>query len=247
MRLIRIITVSFAFFIFAMGSLVLSFILFPIAKFRLKKEKQRQYYIDTIHKTWEWFTKILYLLGIMKVEFQNQDELKNLRGKIIVANHPSLIDIVLLIGFIPNSVSVVKEALARNFFVKNIVKNAYLINNLDVEKFQADAKELLDAGFNIVIFPTGTRSMDNEPVKLHSGAAQLALMTNKEIIPIRIDMNPPFLPKNVPVSKGAGSKRAIYKIKKQETINPADFDTQNQIKTRKAICSKIKEACFIHN
>ena len=128
-----------------------------------------------------------------------------------------------------------------------LIKNAYLINNLDVEKFQADAKELLDAGFNIVIFPTGTRSMDNEPVKLHSGAAQLALMTNKEIIPLRIDMNPPFLPKNVPVTKGAGSERAIYKIKKQETINPADFDTQNQIKARKAICSKIKEACFIHN
>ena len=247
MRLIRIITVSFAFFIFAIGSLVLSFILFPIAKFRLKKEKQRQYYIDTIHKTWEWFTKILYLLGIIKVEFQNQDELKNLRGKIIVANHPSLIDIVLLIGFVPNSVSVVKEALARNFFVKNIVKNAYLINNLDVEKFQADAKELLDAGFNIVIFPTGTRSMDNEPVKLHSGAAQLALMTNKEIIPIRIDLDYPFLSKNFSIFKGAGSKRAIFIIKKQKTINPIEFNTQSQIKARKAICSKIKEACFQYN
>ena len=89
--------------------------------------------------------------------------------------------------------------------------------------------------------------MDNEPVKLHSGAAQLALMANKEIVPIRIDMDTPFLSKNVPVSKGAGIKRATYKIKKQQTINPAEFDTQNQIKARKAICSKIKEACFINN
>ena len=50
-------------------------------------------------------------LGSIKVE--TNGEFEDIKGKVIVASHPSLIDIVLLIGLIPNSLCLAKKELLK--------------------------------------------------------------------------------------------------------------------------------------
>lgn len=246
MNIVRVFTVSLAFSIFGFGSLILSFLLFPFCNLFLKKENRRGAMIAIIHKSWYLFVKILNFLRVASVEFLNTD-FEKLKGKIIVANHLTLIDIVLLIGTIPNCVSVVKSKLASNFFVKNIVSNAYLINDTDIDEFQSDAKEILNKGFNIVIFPSGTRHINGEVPKIHSGAAALALENNVEIVPFKIDISEDFLVKNKPIQSSVANKKVLFKITQKDLINPSkilDENAGNITITRRAISKIIKKECF---
>ena len=246
MYLLRIFTVLFAFFVFGLGALCLGFIIFPLVSIFAKKNNKQKTFVFLIHKSWKIFRYIMVCLQIIKFEFPHIKFMQQLRGKIIVSNHPSLIDIVILISSIPNSISVVKSELASNFFVRNIILNAYLINDSDVDKFKNNAKVLLQNGFNIVIFPTGTRTLNNEIPKIHQGAAALAIENNVEIIPLKINVSAPFLTKNNSIYKSAAKEKVLFKIETRPVIKPNEIllNEPDYVKARKIISNKIKEACF---
>ena len=180
--------------------------------------------------------------GLIKVNFTNPDKLENLHGKIIVANHPSFIDIVILIGFLPNTLCIAKKEIKRNPFMGNIVKSLYLINDEDNEKMPEEAVEILNQGYNIIIFPTGTRTTENEDLKLHKGAAVMALHSCTDIIPIHIGCDFKFLAKHQKFYD-AGDKTPTYTITVNNEIKTSDFKEQNltQIQKRNRINQAIKE------
>lgn len=52
---------------------------------------------------------------------------------------------------------------------------------------------MLDMGFNLIVFPTGSRHRKNEHPKIKKGAATIALNANKDITPIEITSSEDFL------------------------------------------------------
>ena len=93
----------------------------------------------------------------------------------MLANHPSLIDVVVLISIIPNADCVVKAHLFKNPFLRGVVKNTGYISNADPEGLLVDCKKSLAAGNNLIIFPEGTRTKVGQAVKFQRGAANIAL------------------------------------------------------------------------
>jgi 1-acyl-sn-glycerol-3-phosphate acyltransferase len=85
----------------------------------------------------------------------------------------------------------------------------------------AKSAESLARGISIMIFPEGTRSPDSEIAPFKLGAFQLALMTDKPILPIVIDGTGKVLPKKGLVFRGSG----ILRIKVLEPVNPGSFGT----------------------
>ena len=124
---------------------------------------------------------------------------------------------------------------------QHIVKSLYIINDVEPEEFKKSAVEALNDGYNIIIFPTGTRTLPGEDVKIHKGAAQIAIAAGVDIIPVRIETDFPFLIKNhFPLD--AGDKTVNYKLTVQPEIKLSDFDPSlTEIKLRNHICEKIKE------
>lgn len=59
----------------------------------------------------------------------------------------------------------------------------------------AAAAGLLEAGWNVLIFPEGTRSMTGEIAPFRGGAALLALSTGRQVLPVRIVGIAAVLPK----------------------------------------------------
>ena len=235
-RFIRGLIVIMLFAFFGAGSLILSFILIPVGGIFIKGRKKREYFSHFIHKLWAWYTGVLISVGLIKIEQNNVEQMK---GKIIVATHPSFIDIVILIGIYDNSLCLAKKEILNNFFMKNIVKNVYIPNNVELDEFKDICKAALDDGYNIVIFPTGTRTVKGEDLKIHKGAAALQIDTGADIIPVKIECDYPFLQKNRPVYD-AGDSVITYTITQLEPIKLSQFSEKSEIKLRKEISEKIK-------
>lgn len=225
--------------LFALGALYIGGVLFPVLSFKYKGEKRRQKFAQIIHNSWKFFISVMEKSGAIKVNIAGN--LSDIKGKIVVASHPSFIDVILLIGNMQPSLCLAKKSLLKNPFMKNIVKSLYIINDIEPEIFIKSAVEALKAGYNIIIFPTGTRTLPGEDIKIHKGAAQIAIASGGSIVPVRIEADYPLLIKNhFPLD--AGTKTVNYKLTVLPEIKCSDFDHDlNEIKLRNHITAKIKE------
>lgn len=240
MKVIRALIVLLEMFIFAIGGLFIGIIIIPISTLFLKDLEHRKFCANVVHKSWKFFSKLLCKLGSIKIIANGN--YKDIKGSVIVANHPSLLDIVLLIGLIPNCLCLAKKELLKNPIMHNIVKYLYIINDVDLEEFQNETKKALENGFNIIIFPTGTRTLPDEELKIHKGSAQIAINANVDIIPITIKADYPILIKNhFPLD--VNNKVITFEITRKNNIKASDYKTPNttDIKLRKILSEKIKE------
>ena len=141
-----------------------------------------------------------------------------------------------------NSLEAAKELL-NNPFMKNIVKSLYIINDVEPEIFKQSAKEVLQEGYNIIIFPTGTRTLPDEKIKIHKGAAQLAIDNDINIIPINIKTDFPFLAKHKnPLNVTLQPVNYYFSRMPEIVIAKFKKEESDHIKLRKHISDKIKDS-----
>ena len=110
----------FALVFFGIGALLLGFVVFPVVQIFSKNSKNYKIRCAKIvHFLWRILVKYIEITWIIRV---NADEKNSLiKNKIIVASHPSYIDILLLISLVPNSLCLAKNSILNNFVMKNIV------------------------------------------------------------------------------------------------------------------------------
>jgi 1-acyl-sn-glycerol-3-phosphate acyltransferase len=196
----RIIATGSAFLLFGIGGVLLSLLVFPIVKiaYRHDEKKRRSSARKIVHKTFKMFISYMQLLGIMTLEIENGEQLKASKGNIVIANHPSLIDVVVLISIIENADCVVKADLFKNPFLKGVVKNTGYINNeADPDKFMLDCTTSFNDGNNLIVFPEGTRTTPGEAMQFKRGAANIALRTKTDVMPILLFVTPTTLSKEL--------------------------------------------------
>lgn len=240
MRIYRGLLVLLEMILFALGALYIGCVLFPVLSFKYKGKERREKFARIIKNSWKFFISVMENSKEIKVNIDGN--LSDIKGKVVVASHPSFIDIILLIGNMPLSLCLAKKSLLKNPVMRNIVKSLYIINDIDPEIFKQSAVEALKDGYNIIIFPTGTRTLPGEEVKIHKGAAQIAIAAGVNIVPVKIETDYPFLIKNhFPLD--AGNKTVNYKLTVMPEIKISDFDSGlSEIKLRNHITESIKEA-----
>ena len=238
-RFFRSCLIILCFILFGIGAAIISFVIFSCIALTRPEEKRKYLYAEVIHKAWNWFIRDLQRIGIIKINVSDMERLKNLSGKVIVASHPTFIDVVILIGLIPKSTCLAKKETLKNPLFRNIVKSIYIINDIDFEKLKADTDRFLKEGFNIIIFPSGTRTKPGEDFKIHKGSAAIALNSNSGIIPVKITTDYPFLQKGRPVYD-IGEKYVSYYLEIKPQIDVNKYSDMPRIKARNFICAQIK-------
>lgn len=139
----------------------------------------------------------------------DHSRLKRVKGTVIVANHPSLIDVVMLVSLMPRTLYVAKSALLGNPFMAAIVRATALPD--DATLFE-NAGGYLAKGWNVLVFPEGTRSpLDGSLHPFRRGAAQLALRTGAPIACVRIDFSKRLLAKHESIAE-MGEKRVAVTL-----------------------------------
>ena len=148
-----------------------------------------------IHVVFRGIVAWMQAIGVFRCDVRGVERLKR-NGLLILANHPTLIDIVFLMAFVKRAACVVKSGLWRNPFTRATVAAAgYIRNDSDVARVLADCIEAVHCGNNLIIFPEGTRTRPDKGIVLRRGAANIAVRALCNVTPVLIHCAPPMLTK----------------------------------------------------
>ena len=240
----RILAKLFCFAFFGICSLILAILLFPIIHIITGfNERRFKIFVRKFnHQYFKIFVKIAELLGAIRLTVENRDSLKNLRSKVVIANHPSLFDVVILFSLIPNANCIVKGELIQNKFISLIIKNLYIPNNIPFEDQLEMAKSSMDEGNNLIIFPEGTRSKPGEPWEFKKGAARFALYAQSDVVPIFFGGNEKIgLRKHDKLLQFHPTERYIYNLKILKPIPVKEYESMPLTKSATKLTHKMKE------
>lgn len=190
----RIVATGFCFFVFGGGGVVLA-LCFPLLW--LVRDTQRRLRVSrfVVHHFFRFFIGLMNFVRVLDYELHGVDKLQR-PGLLILANHPSLIDVIFIISLIPQSGCVVKSALARNPFTRAPVRAAGYITNDAGLALVDDCRAALDRSETIVVFPEGTRTPMSGEIELQRGAANVAIRCRKPVTPVVITCEPRGLAKS---------------------------------------------------
>lgn len=189
----RLIGTALGFTLFGVGGLLLTLFWFPLLALCLRGERRRTLAQLTIRHSFRLFLAMLRGWGVLDYRVSGMPA--DLRGALVVANHPSLLDYVMLAAEMPVCDCIVKQSLWRNPFVGGVVRAADYIPNVEAQRLLPLCMARIQAGGLLLIFPEGTRTTPGEPIKLQRGAAQLAVRSQVPLQPVRIHCNTRFLTK----------------------------------------------------
>lgn len=194
----RVIATGMSFTVFGIGGVLLSLTLFPLARLLSRDKAHARRNIQTImHLSWRAFIGFMRITGILSWELRGGERLKQ-PGRLIIANHPSLLDVVFMISFMPTVDCIVKPAIFQNAFMRWPALWAGYIPNGEPEQLIEDCARTLRDGNSLLMFPEGTRTRPGKPVSMKRGAAQIALAAGAEILPVTITVVPTTLTKGEP-------------------------------------------------
>lgn len=195
----RLFGTALSFTVFGLGGLILGVLVFPMLFLVLRDVEKRQRFARTlIGAGFGLFVRMMRLLGVLSWEIHGGDRLHGNTHTLIVANHPSLIDVVFLVSFFPQAECVIKRAVTRNWFMRGTVGAANYISNSEPEALLHACTESLRAGSNLILFPEGTRTVEGQPLSFKPGAAAIAVRASAHVLPIVIQCVPPTLRKGEP-------------------------------------------------
>ncbi|GAA6143086.1 lysophospholipid acyltransferase family protein [Hydrogenophaga sp. 5NK40-0174] len=118
---------------------------------------------------------------------------------VVAANHPSLLDAVLLLAYLPNAVCVMKTALQDNWLFGPAARLAGFVPNRDALEMVLRGREVLDGGAQLIIFPEGTRTVQSPMNTLQSGAAMIATKAKVPMQVLTLTYSSPYLGKHWPL------------------------------------------------
>lgn len=197
----RLVGTGVAFSTFGVGGLIMALTIFPAMMLILRdRAKRRKYAQLVICRGFRLFVWMLDHIGVADVQTQHIQRLRDAKGCLIIANHPTLLDVVMIVSQLDRCQCVVKHELFRNPFLFGVVRAAGFIRNDDnPENLITQARHHLGSGANIMIFPEGTRTPSHQKIgKLQRGVANIAIETQADLIPVIVHCNHDTLKKGVP-------------------------------------------------
>lgn len=129
-----------------------------------------------------------------KLNLESGIDLKG--ASILIANHPSLLDAVIFLARVPNTICVMKASLLENPLLGAAARLAGFIRNADPFSLLAYAKEAVGEDANLLLFPEGTRTSGHGHISLNQSPALLASRLNLPIRTFFLRYDQPFLSKH---------------------------------------------------
>ncbi len=187
MILVKIVAQLLLYLLFIVGALVEGTIVYFIIFLTSPDKNTRKLRLRKVVKV--SFKVFIYLgtfFRLYKVTFKDLATIKELHNVIVVANHPTLLDYVILTSVLDVQIcTMVKKDLTKGFMSSIIKHLGYIPNNSGIDVLK---QELLD-NRGLLIFPEGSRTKDYQNLKFMRGAARVALETGLVIVPVFIKVS----------------------------------------------------------
>jgi len=194
----RLVAAAAAFAMFGVCGILFSVLIFPFAWLWPHRASSQRMVAGVIHWFFRGLLALLEALGVMKLDVSGAEALKRGGPAIVVANHPTYLDVVALLALTPRACCVVKNAHWGNPCLGGIVRAARYVSNADPVALVEAGTRQIAAGYTMIVFPEGTRSPEGSRLHPFSrGFAHMALRTGIPVRPVLIDCDPPVLTKNM--------------------------------------------------
>ncbi len=169
---------------FVFGCILLHGILLFLVPLPIKKIRKRNFLSYLISK----MTKSTLYIGLhVKKQLVNSENLDFSKPSILILNHSSFLDILLVLQLHPKLVIMVKKWVYYSPFFGIIIRYAgYVYIKNDSSTNLNDIQDRINDGYSIAIFPEGTRSANGEFNRFHKGAFHVAKELSLDIQPIVI-------------------------------------------------------------
>ena len=232
----------FAMTVFGVGAVILAVFVFPFIRLFTLRRKDfgvvARAYVSHTFRVFLGFLNILHV-SIRKVE--NEDDYRNIHSKIIIANHPSLLDFVYIMSLVPNSTCIVRGGLTKTP-LRGVIKQAYITNTTTFEDMCVECKKLTDIGCNVIIFPEGTRTPRHGKNNYKKGAARIALYCGCDVQPIFIGGSDKYgLGKHDPLWSYNHVEPYLYDFKKLPVIYIDEYKDLSEPIAAKRLTDKMEE------
>lgn len=188
--------------------LVSSVLLFPIALLVWALTVSFDQRLVVLHRfTCFWASLYTWLNPVWRVHVEGREKIAPDAAYVMVANHQSLLDILVLFRLFTHFKWVSK---IENFRVPcigwNMSLNRYIKlrrgDKESVDQMMVASEQALRAGSSIMMFPEGTRSVDGRLKAFKHGAFTLAARVGAPILPIVVEGTAAALPKRGFVLQG---------------------------------------------
>lgn len=145
------------------------------------------------------FLHLLSRLCACRFDLAALDALRGEGALILAANHPSLLDAVLVVSRLPNAVCVMKATLMDNILFGAAARLARYICNSPPLEMVLGAREELRAGAHLLIFPEGTRTTHFPLEACSPSTALIAGRSGVAVQTLLIEFSTPYLGKVWPL------------------------------------------------
>jgi 1-acyl-sn-glycerol-3-phosphate acyltransferase len=178
-----------------------------------------------------WAVFYLHANPLWRIKTNGRERLPRHGGAVFVANHTSLIDILVLFDLFRPFKWVSKVEIFKVPFVGwNMRLNGYVPivrgDRASVRQLMKRCGDLLDAGVPVLFFPEGRRSDDGQLGTFKDGAFELAVTHKVRVFPIAVHGTGQALPKHGFVLR----QRMNATTQVLEPLDPDDYDTVGQLR-----------------
>ena len=155
----------------------------------------------TIMALFRGFLWVLEASRIVKCDLSALDALRREGALIIAPNHPSLLDVVLVVSRLPQVVCIMKTEIWNNLMLGGGARFAAYIRNEFPCAMIRSAVAALQTGEQLLVFPEGTRTRHRASYHFKGGFALIAKTAGVPVQTVFIETNSLFLSKGWPLFK----------------------------------------------
>lgn len=145
------------------------------------------------------FLSHMQLLGLFRCDLAALDRLRDEGPLLLAANHPALLDAVLVVSRLPRVVCLTKAGLWENPFFGGCIRLARYIRSDSPLRLVREAEEAIRRGEQLLIFPEGTRTTAAPLNPFKGGIALIARATGIPVQTIFLEGSFPYLAKGWPL------------------------------------------------
>ena len=183
------------FFIFGCGCLVLTIYIFFLRWNRKLSLSDKRLYVNKLIS--KLLGKLYTDISYIEMSVSYAQNLNTQRPTILVANHNSFLDTFVVSGLSGQVIFMVNQWVYNTPFFGKVIKYVgYIPTTSSYEDNEIQIRQRFEEGFQLLVFPEGTRSKTNKLNRFHKGAFALAQSLQADIVPLFIHGHAELLPKS---------------------------------------------------
>lgn len=228
-RWIRVGLMGGLFFLFFCGSPFIALVVFPLQRLLSGAEAYRRRCTHLLHLGMALIAKLARAAGIWTFrDPQLPDGVDKAGPFVLISNHPTFIDMIVLLGAFPGLTCVTSGRWSRHWALGRLLRSTNYLpgpgsGRPESEDMLGSMVRHLKAGHPLLVFPEGQRSKREQLRRFRRGAFEAAARAGVPLVPLFLGIDRPYLTKEVSIWRPP-TPSPEYSFDWFDVLDPTDFD-----------------------